>query len=155
GSAVPSVWEHFTFAPAGLGQIVSTDPAGPGLPDWPIDLKDQGGQLLATTKTDAHGNYVFRGLANGTYIVAEAPQSGWTQTPPPAPGTYTITLTGSQVATGADFGNVDTVTTDRPPVFDTTPPAFGQVGQRYVYAAHASDPDHDVLTYDLPVPVAG
>jgi hypothetical protein len=71
GSATPGNWEHFTFAPDGLGSISGTDQTGPSLPDWPINLKNSSGVVIASTLTDQNGNYAFTSLANGTYTVAE------------------------------------------------------------------------------------
>ena len=57
-----------------------------GLPNWPINLENSGGTVIASTTTDARGNYSFTNVAAGTYTVAEVPQSGWTQfAPRPAP----------------------------------------------------------------------
>lgn len=72
----------------------------PGLPGWTIQLSNS-----ATTVTDALGNYYFNNLPPGVYTVNEVNQSGWTQTYPSSPGTYTVTLASGQAIGNLDFGN--------------------------------------------------
>ena len=43
--------------------------------------------------TDANGNYSFTNVGPGTYTVQEELQSGWIQTFPAPPGTYTVAAT--------------------------------------------------------------
>ena len=43
------------------------DPGEPGFEGWTIDLFDASGNILATTTTDANGDYNFAGLGPGTY----------------------------------------------------------------------------------------
>jgi len=80
----------------------------PGLQGWTINLKDENNTIIDTTTTDASGNYKFSGVngkgLRGTFIVEEVPQAGWTQTGPPSPGTYTVTIDTNDV-TGLDFAN--------------------------------------------------
>ncbi|RMG54839.1 MAG: hypothetical protein D6723_04090, partial [Acidobacteria bacterium] len=84
------------------------DPGEPGLQGWTIQLADAQGNVVATTTTDAQGNYWFMNVpAPGTYTVSEITPPGWTQTFPPAPGTYTVTLNPGDVVTNIDFGNVE------------------------------------------------
>ena len=45
------------------------DPQDFGLPNVVVNLLDGGGNFLATTTTNASGNYLFTGLAAGSYIV--------------------------------------------------------------------------------------
>ncbi len=45
------------------------DRGEPGIPGVKINLKNQGGTLLASTYTDMNGEYIFRDIANGTYTV--------------------------------------------------------------------------------------
>src|SRR5262249_2841238 len=77
----------------------------PGLSGWSIDALDSGGNLVASTVTDASGNYSFSNLAPGTYTIEEVLQAGWTQTDPASPGTYTIVAASAGTYTGNDFGN--------------------------------------------------
>jgi methionine-rich copper-binding protein CopC/protocatechuate 3,4-dioxygenase beta subunit len=86
------------------------DPSDPGLPGWTIDLLNSAGALVASTVTDASGNYSFSDVGPGTYTVQEEPQPGWIQTFPAPPGTYTITTTSGQDVGSEDFGNFQLVT---------------------------------------------
>lgn len=79
----------------------STDP---GLAGWTIQLRDNSGNLIATTVTDNQGNYCFSNLPAGVYQVSEVNQPGWTQTFPAGSGIHTINLAAGSVAT-ALFGN--------------------------------------------------
>jgi hypothetical protein len=60
-----------------------------------------GSTLLATTTTDANGNYLFAGLGSGTYTVSEDVPNGWFQTGAPS----TITLGSGANSTGNNFDN--------------------------------------------------
>src|SRR5262249_54096293 len=99
-------WEQVAFLPAGLGPV---QPPEPGLPNWQIYLDTNNNGVLdagePSTLTDANGNYSFTGLQPGTYVVREVPQTGWTQTRPAAPGSYTEAVVGGQAISGVDFGN--------------------------------------------------
>ena len=53
--------------------------------------------------TDSSGNWSFRDLLAGTYVVRVVQQSGWTRTAPSG-GSFTITLTSGQSSTGRLFG---------------------------------------------------
>ena len=75
------------------------DVGEPGLAGWTITLSPGS----STTTTDANGNYCFSLLAPGTYTVSEVPQSGWSQTLPGGPGSYTVTVPPS--VTNRNFGN--------------------------------------------------
>ncbi|MDP3582623.1 MAG: SdrD B-like domain-containing protein, partial [Ignavibacteria bacterium] len=74
-----------------------------GLSGWTINLSMGAVQMTATTGTD--GSYCFNNLAAGTYTLTETQQSGWQQTAPASPGTYTITLTPGTNLIGINFGN--------------------------------------------------
>ena len=97
------------------------DAGEPGLAEWTIFLDaDADGVLDAGelfTTTDVNGEYAFEDLAYGTYTVAEVQQEGWTRTAP-ASGTYSVTITDGQVASGRDFGN-----RNLPPTVTLTAPA--------------------------------
>ncbi|WZP00312.1 SdrD B-like domain-containing protein [Isosphaeraceae bacterium EP7] len=73
----------------------------------------QNGQAVATTITDASGNYSFSGLAQGPYTITEAPGTQWQQTSPVVatfsfPGTTNQLFGSSGYPSGlaaADFNN--------------------------------------------------
>lgn len=91
------------------------DPGEPGLADWTIRLRYEG-SVVATTTTDASGNYEFRldaqanpALGAGTYKVEEVLKAGWSQGE--APGSFTVPPgVGDKVFSGKDFGNWRPVT---------------------------------------------
>jgi hypothetical protein len=73
-----------------------------------FELRTQSGTLVATTTSDANGNFTFTNLAAGTYVLSEILPENFVQTFPGsagAPGTYTITLTTGQSVTGFLFLN--------------------------------------------------
>ncbi|MDZ7722519.1 MAG: GEVED domain-containing protein [candidate division KSB1 bacterium] len=102
----------------------------PPLPNWTIwlDMNSNGvydsGDL--TTTTDASGRYQFSNLADGSYVVGEQLQNGWTQTYPPAPGTHTVSVAVGQIVQAANFGNMQqepgpgdgVLKWSQPPLFD-------------------------------------
>jgi hypothetical protein len=78
----------------------------PGLSGWTIEALNPGnGQVVESQVTDSNGNYEFLDLPAGTYTIEEVAQSGWQQTYPVPPGSYSITVATGQVTQGNDFGN--------------------------------------------------
>ena len=73
-----------------------------GLAGWTIQL-NWNGQTIASTTTDADGNFVFAGLGNAAYSVCVIPQGGFTQTQPNGSQCYAFEFTGS-FATWFDSG---------------------------------------------------
>src|SRR5208337_4537716 len=65
--------------------------------------------FVASQLTSGGGNFNIAGLAPGTYTISEVHQSGWTQTQPVAPYTYTVTVTAGQTSGGYDFGNFQNI----------------------------------------------
>jgi hypothetical protein len=71
-----------TFNISGF-KINGTNNNGSGLMGWNISLIcTVCGSVIATTTTDSQGFYKFSNLQNGTYIVSEEIQSGWTNNTP-------------------------------------------------------------------------
>jgi hypothetical protein len=81
------------------------DPGEPGLQGWTVILENQYGNTVATTTSDANGNYEFDDLFPGTFIVTEVLQSGWTQTQPVNPNYYEFATQSGLDETGLNFGN--------------------------------------------------
>lgn len=100
------------------GTGTTPDETGNGVAGVTLALYDAGGNLIATTITDASGNYSFANLPNGAYTVdvtdeanvldgfwksacpaASCGSDGYSQVDP-----YPVTLTGNQTNTTADFG---------------------------------------------------
>ncbi len=69
------------------------DPGDPGLSGWTVNLLDSGGNLLASETTPTDGSFSFSFLGPGLYTVQEVRKSGWFQTAPAAPGTFTVAAT--------------------------------------------------------------
>lgn len=80
------------------------DSGEPGLPNWRIQLF-RGSLHLDSTLTNAGGSYTFSNVGPGAVTVSEQLQTGWTQTMPGPPGTYTLSLQSAQSVSGRDFGN--------------------------------------------------
>jgi len=81
------------------------DPGEPGLPGWTVLLLDPAGNTVATTTSDANGDYQFDNLFPGTFTVEEILQSGWIQTQPVNPNYYQFTTQSGLNETGLNFGN--------------------------------------------------
>ena len=76
--------------PVTIGNLVFRDdvgdgnPAGkPGFPNVPVSLRDPAGNIVATTTTNAAGNFTFANLPPGiAYTVVVTPPAGFTTTTP-------------------------------------------------------------------------
>ena len=64
------------------------------------------GKVLATATSDAGGNYTFKVVQPGSYIVREVRQPGRIQTFPDPPGTHVVTSLSGLNIRGQDFGNL-------------------------------------------------
>lgn len=51
------------------------DPGDPGLGGVTIELRDSGGQVVATTVTDSNGDYLFLGVVPGNYVIHLVPET--------------------------------------------------------------------------------
>ncbi|MBD2466015.1 putative Ig domain-containing protein, partial [Oscillatoria sp. FACHB-1407] len=69
-----------------------------------------------------------------------------------AQGSHLVTLAAGQLVDGINFGNAQgTSTPNQQPEITTVAPTQTVAGQFFQYDAEATDRDHQVLTYDLPV----
>jgi uncharacterized surface anchored protein len=80
------------------------DAGEPGLSGVTIRVTDAGGAVRTAT-SDAAGAFSFTGLSAGTYVVSEVVPGGFSQTAPPAPGTFTVNLAAGQGSANLLFGN--------------------------------------------------
>jgi protocatechuate 3,4-dioxygenase beta subunit len=97
------------------------DPNEPGVPGVTVTLYDAAGNPVATTTTDANGNYLFPNLPNGDYTVGFSNLPAGTSFTPQGQGTSAtdsdadpstgrtapISLTGNTNVTNVDAGLVD------------------------------------------------
>ena len=84
-----------------LNQDAVQEDGEPGLSTWTVQLLNSGGQVIATTLSNAQGDYAFSNLLPGTYSVQEVLQSGWTET---TQALQTVTVQGGKDYR-FDFGN--------------------------------------------------
>ena len=104
--------------PAIIGDRVWNDVDGNGIQDdgelgiqcVTVNLLDAEGNVVATTTTDANGNYRFEIGDPGTYVIEFAPKSGWT-------------------FTTKDAGNDDALDSDADPATGRTPSFTVSAGQ--------------------------
>ena len=66
---------------------------------------DASGNVVATTTSDANGNYEFDNLFPGSFMVSEVLMPGWTQTQPVNPDYYAFATQSGLNETGLNFGN--------------------------------------------------
>jgi len=78
------------------------DNGEPGIANWKVYLS---GRKTDSTITDGNGMYQFNNNPPGTYQVSEIKRSGWKQTFPPFPGTYSLSLSDGQDTANLNFGN--------------------------------------------------
>ena len=88
-----------------LNRSGTLQPGDPGLTGWTVNLENSSGTILATTTSDANGNYQFDNVLPGSYIVADILQSGWDQTQPVNPNYYSFAAQMGLNETGLNFGN--------------------------------------------------
>ncbi len=77
------------------------DAGDPGLTGWTVQLLNSDSQVVATTSTDASGDYTFDEIGPGSYSIQDVQQSGYV---PTTAVSLTVTVTSGLVSTGNDFG---------------------------------------------------
>ena len=81
------------------------DSGEPPLAGWEILLKDKDGNVIARQTTNANGNYQFKNLPPGEYVIEEVSKAGWEQTFPSAPGSHSIKIFSGAWIYPYNFGN--------------------------------------------------
>lgn len=76
------------------------------LSGWTLQLNKQGSSTPQTFTTDSTGSFMIPNLCNGSYTLNEVTQSGWKETVPVNPNSYTIDITDGNALTDQDFGNI-------------------------------------------------
>ncbi len=74
-----------------------------GLSGWTVNLLNSSSQVIASTTTDANGDYAFSGLNPGFYTMQDVLQAGYTQTAPSS-DYYAITSTSGAQFLNENFG---------------------------------------------------
>jgi hypothetical protein len=80
------------------------DPGEPPLAGVTIVLTPAGGGTARTTVTDASGNFLFTGVAPGSYVLTEVVPTGFSETMPPTDG-IPVTLAAGGTSINNVFGN--------------------------------------------------
>lgn len=101
GSVFVDMNANGTREPEGTTQDPVPEPTLAGVSIVLTYTNAAGETVTQTTTTDANGNYVFTGLAAGTYYVVVVPPEGYR--PGPA-NEYTVTVTAGGRLPGFDFG---------------------------------------------------
>ncbi len=106
----------------------------PGLAGVTVNLYDAAGTtLLATTKTDAFGNYIFTNLNAGSYVVEFVKPVGYTSSPKDA-GTDDAKDSDADITTGKTAAVTlqagDKITTVDAGMYVTTAPGLLQLGDK-------------------------
>ncbi|MBD1889535.1 SdrD B-like domain-containing protein [Coleofasciculus sp. FACHB-SPT9] len=78
------------------------DPDEPGISGVTVTLRDANGNIIATTTTDANGNYSFTNLPVGNYIIDVTDPAGFTLTT--SNDSVPVTFTPGKAVTNIDFG---------------------------------------------------
>ncbi len=77
----------------------------PGVANWTINIS---GPINTSTTTNSNGEYTFYYLPVGTYTITETQQTEWTQTYPPALGSYEVEITAGANITFLRMQNTGT-----------------------------------------------
>jgi hypothetical protein len=90
----------------------------PGVPGIAMELRAPTGQLVASTQTDASGNFLFTRVPAGAYELSQILPDGLAQTLPGGDGTAGITLQNGLGAAGLLFGSQEATGSISGAVFD-------------------------------------
>lgn len=91
------------------------------LSGWTLQLAQQG-QATQSFTTDSTGSFMIPQLCNGTYTLTEVLKSGWKETVPVNPSSYTINIVTGNAITDEDFGNIVAPPTPTPTLNPTATP---------------------------------
>lgn len=83
----------------------SLDTGETGLSGWTVDLTSTSTSLTYSATTNSSGLFSLVGITAGTYTLSEVVQSGFVQTAPTSPATFTITVASGQTVSNEDFGD--------------------------------------------------
>jgi len=74
-----------------------------GLAGWTVELYNSAGLLIASTSSDASGNYEFAQLNDGSYSVCIVPVAGYRQTTPAQDANHSCGGWGMPIAVQGQF----------------------------------------------------
>jgi hypothetical protein len=113
------VYQNWLHGPVGVAGSISgnvwIDRNGNGLQDtvdtglfgWVIFIDADGNDALDSAETlvvtDSSGNFIFTGLANGSYRIREVQPFGWDRS---TVNPLDVTISGDSAVTGLNFGNI-------------------------------------------------
>jgi Ca2+-binding RTX toxin-like protein len=80
----------------------------PGLVGWTVELTNTATSSIYTTTTGANGLFSLTGIPAGTYTLSQTIQSGYEQTAPTSPATYTLNIASGQTLSAENFGDYPT-----------------------------------------------
>ena len=83
------------------GAFESTEPK---LPNWQVQVTQQGTGTTQTVTSDNLGNYYAAGLCDGSHQVKQVAQTGWRQTLPTDVNGHVITVTNANAVIDKNFG---------------------------------------------------
>jgi RHS repeat-associated protein len=161
GNYIDTIIRDSAEIPFDSPYYIKTVPAEPGLPNRVVYIDSNGNSKRdpeeQATITDDCGNFVFRNLPSGDYLVRHVIEPGWAQTFPET-NNYLVRVNPGQISGNVDFGNTQPHDPTPPPIegpnsspyfTSVAPNPIVAVGQKFQYDAQASDPDQDRLRFDL------
>ncbi len=100
----------------------------PGLSGWTVNLENSQGTVLASKVTNASGSYSFSAVVGGSYQIAEVVPSGWVQTQPLYPTSYSFTAQSGQNDSAENFGVHASPALSPRAVIDNGEPGYVETG---------------------------